>query len=185
VAVAGCGASSSHSEGGARSSPQPTAAVFTRLGYRFAPPAGWATIPGTVDWGKVGGPPVPGDPPFDTFELNTGNRFESVLFGSQAAPPRISVHNWIAHLSTLGDLPTDCSAVLLQSAVSLGGEAAISRVSWCPPDGPDAVLDRVFAIHHGQGWMAVCLHKFGGGHVTPQDWQDQCMQHLRSFKYLN
>jgi hypothetical protein len=132
----------------------------------------------------VGGPPLPGGPQFDTFELNTGTRFESVLFGRQAASPHISVNNWIAHLGTLGDIPRDCSTVLLQSAVSLGGEAAISRVSWCPPDGPDAVLDRVFAIHHGQGWMAVCLHK-SGGHVTPQDWQDQCLQRLRSFEYLN
>jgi hypothetical protein len=184
VAVAGCGGSSSHNQRTAPSSPQQTATVFTRLGYRFAPPAGWASIPGTLDWGKVGGPPVPGDPQFDTFELNTGNRYESVLFGSQAASPRISVDHWITHLTTRGDLPKDCSHVVLQSAVSLGGGAAISRVSWCPPDGPDAVLDRVFAIHHGQGWMAVCLHKFGG-HVTPQDWHDQCMQRLRSFEYLN
>jgi len=131
----------------------------------------------------VGGPPEPGAPQFDTFELDTGIRFESVLFGSQAASRGISVDHWITHLRTIGDLPRECSTVLLQSAVSLGGEAAVSRVSWCPPDGPDAVVDRAFAIHHGRGWMAVCLHKVGG-HVTPQDWQDQCMQRLRSFAYL-
>jgi hypothetical protein len=154
VSVGGCGASSSsHGEPGPSSSAQPTATIFTRLGYRFAPPAGWITIPGTLDWGKMGGQPAPGAPQFDTFELSTGTRFESVLFGSQAAPRRISVDKWIAHLSTIGELAPDCSTVLLQSAARLGGEAAISQVSWCPPDGPDAVLDRVFAIHHGQGWM--------------------------------
>jgi hypothetical protein len=184
VAFGGCGASSSHSDSGARSSPPPTPSAFTRLGYRFAPPTGWVPLLGTLDWGKVGGQPAPGDPQFDTFELNTGARFESILFGRQRAPHGMSVDDWIAHLSAIGELPAECSTVLLKSAVSLGGEAAMSRVSWCPPDGPDAVLDRVFAIHQGQGWMAVCLHKTGS-HVTPHDWQDQCMQHLSSFEFLS
>jgi hypothetical protein len=183
--AAACSAGASSSPSASPEADTQPERVFDRLGYAFAPPAGWEAIEGYLDWSGGGGQPHRGAPQFDTFR-EQGLENDPWLVVGKRADTRSSLDQWIRHLERLEVITypaVDCVPPERESRAVLGGEPAVLRAFHCPVDGSRAVAVMVLALHQSAGWVVLCYSETEVGDLG--DLEEKCRAWLGSFRFID